>query len=906
MENSTSASENYQEEEHSSPTVTTSLLVPGDSTEAAFEATSLELPVGLPLSHQVFRDPEFDPDQFLLSRRHTALEDLRLELRSYLGGLKSELVSLINEDYEDFIGLGMGLRGTVERAMGKMKAPIGQAKQDVLEARRELGIERGDLEGLLNERREVIEGKKLVRLMLDCGDSVTKVEEMLSIQQQPPLLASQKSKLSLGSSNPSNTLHRSGSKHNRSMLSLDLVDDTSIIESGVKRIERITNEYTRMLYLVSKGRDLNYVTSLQPRIKLITDALHRELASLLKSILRTPRSDARKRDCLLECLRAYESLGAVTSAEEVIKTEVVLPRMSQLIHPNVLNTGALSPVLPASPEVARFKNPYPPPNPNLSLNSLRLPADPELVPLPMLYNKILAFIVRDMTTIIDVADRHLTGSKQTSNSQSCPAQQDPSPEEANGDKPSNQSHYNVLVNSIILPTLQLITTSLGSRLFAAGNPNTFHRNYSYTIKFLEQLEEFCSTPRQVLNLRAHPEWRAFKNKWQLAVYAQIKTKEIILTIEEGLLDGLKSPNSTPTIIAPVQSDNGYDPHVKSDYLLKGSATIDHVLRSVWQDDVFLTDLTHRFWRLTLMAISRYATWLDSIIGSYLTSSGTTTTTGTEAAGKVNVAQSRQTTDLNRLAAPSTNRSSRSRSNSPSSNNNLSEESQDEELLRILTIVLADLLRLQLSVLDLFSNSIAPRIPKVSIGPDSQTPAEVLRSSLDKLLVLVPQLTTEIRTTLVKRCSEKLRFIRSVGSSARASKTIPTEPSYFISDILNDIQVYLERYGKNLTEEIRRELVSGIIDELSGKYLAILINVQRSEDSLRKLKKGKHGFSIFNRNSSSNLDPSNKSTPVVEDDELKVKVQLKLDVERLELDSIRLGADLSSSKSFLELKQTVDK
>ncbi|KAI9610235.1 hypothetical protein KEM48_002669 [Puccinia striiformis f. sp. tritici PST-130] len=112
-----------------------------------------------------------------------------------------------------------------------------------------------------------------------------------------------------------------------------------------------------------------------------------------------------------------------------------------------------------------------------------------------------------------------------------------------------------------------------------------------------------------------------------------------------------------------------------------------------------------------MAISRYATWLNSIIGSYLTSSGTTTTTGTEAAGKVNVAQSRQTTDLNRLAAPSTNRSSRSRSNSPSSNNNLSEESQDEELLRILTIVLADLLRLQLSVLDLFSTLSHQGFPK---------------------------------------------------------------------------------------------------------------------------------------------------------------------------------------------------
>jgi len=41
-----------------------------------------------------------------------------------------------------------------------MKAPIGQAKEDVLKARKELDIERADLEGLLHERRKVMEGKK--------------------------------------------------------------------------------------------------------------------------------------------------------------------------------------------------------------------------------------------------------------------------------------------------------------------------------------------------------------------------------------------------------------------------------------------------------------------------------------------------------------------------------------------------------------------------------------------------------------------------------------------------------------------------------------------------------------------------------------------------------------------------
>jgi hypothetical protein len=271
-----------------------------------------------------------------------------------------------------------------------------------------------------------------------------------------------------------------------------------------------------------------------------------------------------------------------------------------LIHPNVLNTGALSPVLPASPEVARFTTPHPPPYLNPSQNSLRLPEDPELVPLPMLYNKILAFIAREMSIIIDVADRHLAGSKQASEPQPGPAQDNPySPKDINVENSSTKSHYNVLINSVILPTLQLITNSLGSSLFAAGNPSTFHRNYSYTIKFLEQLEEFCGTPRQVILLRAHPDWKAFKNKWQLAVYAQIRTKEIILTIEDGLLDGLKSPDPT-TRITLAQSSNGHDLHSTSDYLLKGSATIDRVLHLVWQDDVFLADLTHRFWRLTLM------------------------------------------------------------------------------------------------------------------------------------------------------------------------------------------------------------------------------------------------------------------------------------------------------------------
>ena len=53
---------------------------------------------------------DFDVDAFLLSRPHTALPDLRSELRSYLANLKAELVKLINDDYEAFISLSTDLQ----------------------------------------------------------------------------------------------------------------------------------------------------------------------------------------------------------------------------------------------------------------------------------------------------------------------------------------------------------------------------------------------------------------------------------------------------------------------------------------------------------------------------------------------------------------------------------------------------------------------------------------------------------------------------------------------------------------------------------------------------------------------------------------------------------------------------
>ncbi|KAH9814401.1 oligomeric golgi complex component, COG2-domain-containing protein [Melampsora americana] len=754
--------------------------------------SDLQLPTQSPLTHELFRSNDFDSDQFLLSRRHTTLNELRLELRNYLNDLKFELVGLINEDYEDFIGLGMGLRGTIERSLIHIKKPIEDCKDQIDEIKLKFEDQTTQLEHLLNERRKVIDGKNLLRLMLDCHEAVCKVEEMLSIKSNHLMNDSSSSPI-----HHSNLSHHHSIKSNKFSSTKHLNDASfddpiQFIQEDTKRIERIVFEFNQMLYLVSKASDLNYVANLKPRIDQITQVLHRHLDSLLKNILISPKSDSNRKDRLMECLRAYETLGAVKEAEELIKQELVLPGLRKIIHQNSLKSGSRSPIVPRSPESTRstiHHQSSSPSSSNLTFTSLSftpipLPEDPELVPLPSMYNKILDFITRDLSLVIDIADRQISGLKNSNNNNTT------------DDKSSNQrsKSYDVLINSIISPTLQSISNTLGPQnLFASGNPINFHRNYSMTSLFLTQLESLSSTNRQLISLRSHQDWIDFKNRWQTAVYAQIRTKETINRVEEGLLDGKADATGA----------------TQDGYLLRATETIGLVLETLWREDVFLVDLTHRFWRLTLMTLSRYSTWISIVTVPFISS------TNALAAPSNSSSNNRSSSDFNRLTGISTSRATITRPSTPLGSNNPNEEISEDESLKQMSRIMSDIGKLESNVILLFKQSIEPRLPKVTIGPNGLTPEEILMGILEKSTKFLPELITNTSNILIKRSSEKLRLIRSIGSTVRLNKKVP--------------------------KEVVMNVKKKVIEEIGLKYLNILMNLQKSEESLKKLKKGKKGL-----------------------------------------------------------------
>lgn len=118
----------YRQEEN----IASSSRHPASPRSSSTSKPSLDLPALEPFSHDhpLLSQDTFNPDDLLQSRSHVPLEELRGELRSYLTVLREELVQLINEDYEEFISLGVGLRGEVGR-LQRLEGPLDELQQEV-------------------------------------------------------------------------------------------------------------------------------------------------------------------------------------------------------------------------------------------------------------------------------------------------------------------------------------------------------------------------------------------------------------------------------------------------------------------------------------------------------------------------------------------------------------------------------------------------------------------------------------------------------------------------------------------------------------------------------------------------------------------------------------------------------
>ncbi|KAF7488176.1 Conserved oligomeric Golgi complex subunit 2 [Sarcoptes scabiei] len=207
-------------------------------------------------------------------------------------------------------------------------------------------------------------------------------------------------------------------------------------------------------------------------------------------------------------------------------------------------------------------------------------------------------------------------------------------------------------------------------------------------------------------------------------------------------------------------------------------------------------------------------------------------------------------------------------------------------------------------LDYFNQELSHRIKRVDLE-SKQIDQNSLQQSFDETVETFRESSSNtlirlIRSKIFADCCSLMNQVNDIPRLyRRTNKEKPKEESQFIGKCIERLTRSLKLFEKNQIFESKKLWLNELINDLSLYYkqltLEVLTSVQKTEDSLRKLKKAKSNYSIG----------GNKDSNTMSDDN-KIRLQIYLDVqifgEKLQKE---LAIELQTIKPYLDLLQTVD-
>ncbi|KAF4598583.1 hypothetical protein EYR38_006987 [Pleurotus pulmonarius] len=588
-----------------------------------------------------------------------------------------------------------------------------------------------------------------------------------------------------------------------------------------KHLSRVASEYIQLLYHTSKARaeKCTFVEEIQWRLDRIQSTLSSDLdhffTATVTSILMAD---------LAECLRAYDMLGLWQDAEEILQKQVVRGFVRKTIFPGAL-VAPPSPIVPHTPFQGASSTAFP--RSPLTPYTAFSPRQP-----PSFLGQTSVGTLTSHAHLLDDADDPLA-------------------------RLYNQILRFRIFSDVIWAELgSAIMDELGGVVFASGKPNEFKKHYDTTQIFIRSLEMLAPSLRSVELMRSHPVFISFQQRWQLPVYFQMRWKDIVGKLEASL-STIRIERSTDTST----------PFVMSQATAAWSA-----VSLCWSSDVYIPELSFRFWRLTLQIISRFKTWLDQSLAIEI----------------------QQSTTADKAARSSTSQTDTSTESTAG----------DEAILSQYATAISDIKQFRGHVLTLWRQSISIMLPEAPNEGQTLNAEDALQQSLAALTTLIPSMSSEIVAILSKRCCDALLPVRSIPSQFRAmsNKRMPTEPSYFVPSILRPLKVFFcigtnEGPGASLKQEYLDAYANEVFDTVAQRYMYYLTAMRKTEESLRRLKKGKKvSYSLFG-SSSSGKDDDGK-------DEARIRNQMVLDVEAFGKDGETLGVRTDRHESFRSLHELV--
>ncbi|KAJ2296614.1 hypothetical protein H4S02_012930, partial [Coemansia sp. RSA 2611] len=118
----------------------------------------------------------FDVDAYAAAAyaQGKSLEDLQTELSGQLQRVRRSLYSLINERYEDFLGLSTSLTG-IDTTIEDIRQPLAGIKQGIEHVHEELQSKLEYMDSRLAYRTQLREKKLLLRVFIDLSQLLDRV-----------------------------------------------------------------------------------------------------------------------------------------------------------------------------------------------------------------------------------------------------------------------------------------------------------------------------------------------------------------------------------------------------------------------------------------------------------------------------------------------------------------------------------------------------------------------------------------------------------------------------------------------------------------------------------------------------------------------------------------------------------
>ncbi|XP_026805034.1 conserved oligomeric Golgi complex subunit 2 [Rhopalosiphum maidis] len=432
--------------------------------------------ISLMFDMQTFSKESFSVDEFLTENRNKmTLENMRVEMGIFLKDLRTKMINSLNDDCDKYFHLSSGLIG-IDQQLATIKPGLSLLSNSVNEAKNNLENTLCYLDNEILLNKKLCEDKQAFHAIVKVQKSLEKLDELLLDQNDCNIII----------------LTRAVAEYNQ--LSSSMIQCSDILKTAHLKKQTMLNN------LLMNRLNEAFVSSISTN------------ANMVKRFL-----------------ELYLSLGRITYAEDVCRTDVVTPKLRSILNENYLRSckdGLIE-----------------------------------------LYSHCYAFLQEDLKYLLQAAEEQNNMSNKL-------------------------SKFNFVSKSIWPVIFDQVKNNLQC-IYNFREPDIFIKNYKVTFnEFMKHLVELSISQHESEPLNKEQSWNDFKKCWNLPIYYQYRFQEI----------GFYAEN--------VMNHESYDSCNDETFKLKVTKAVWNSMCSCLDPNIFIHQLSHRFFKLILQLISRYQTWAE--------------------------------------------------------------------------------------------------------------------------------------------------------------------------------------------------------------------------------------------------------------------------------------------------------